>query len=136
MKAKLKRSKQVVAKQNQNDMEQKRVSFKVARAVKDAGYPQNYGEGSLYYSEDGQLYEYSSELFPIYPNVYCVCIAYLSVWLWLWREKKIHIDIDSDICDEGAISYEDNTLEEFEENDPEEAIIAAVEYLVDNNLIK
>ena len=61
--------------------------------------------------------------------------AYLDVWLWLWREKKkrIHtryyyggLAVSESSSDYGSISHAD----------PEEAIIAAIEYLVENDLIK
>lgn len=48
-------------------------------------------------------------------------IFYLEVWLWLWREKKV---------DKQHLFILDPN------EDPEEAIITAIEYLVTNNLIK
>ena len=111
----------------------RRVSFEVAKAIKDAGYPQ---EGGMYYNEDGDL------ILPWYFNnedVFVVAPYYLEVWLWFWREKKmflspwympigrVHIDIIDDIM------YLE-TL--YTRADPEEAIEAAIEYLVTNKLIK
>lgn len=70
-------------------------------------------------------------------------IFYLDVWLWLWREKKIHIENDDNqykIYD--ATEWEDSFgyhLIELSDNlfkDTEEAIISAIEYLVENDLIK
>lgn len=112
----------------------KRVSCPVAKALKEAGYPQY--DLSVWYDVNGVI-------FTIYPKdgtEYCVAPTYLEVWLWLWREKDIYIDVVSDhgrtrmsiwrhddepICDNLALF-----------DDPEEAIIEAIRYLVDNDLIK
>lgn len=75
-------------------------------------------------------------------------IYYLEVWLWLWREK--HIAISPQLWYEGldkwgsiietATFYIIETAtfynELFDYNDPEEAIIAAIEHIVDNKLLK
>lgn len=101
----------------------KRVSFEVAKAIKEADYPQDYGEGSRYYSEDGRSFEYDSELYPMFPEVFCVCPYAMEVWLWLWREKETPIPVDYSCCG-------------VKINDPEEVIISAIEELVKKNLIK
>lgn len=72
--------------------------------------------------------------------------TYLEAWLWLWRKKKISVGIN---CDEDSrlekhwyTTAEKLTGEigaftdEVFFSDPEEAIIAAIEWLVRNNLIK
>ncbi len=88
-------------------MEQKRVSYTVAKAIKEAGYPQ-----------------YENELEGV-PKVLYVP-TYFDVWLWLWREKELtRMAIWDKIADIKGNYF-----------DPEEAIIAAIDYLVDNNLIK
>lgn len=110
-------------------MGQKRVSFKVAKAIKNAGYPQ-----SIYcpqYKENGELENGFTDL----GEGYIYAPTYLDVWLWLWGEKKVAVPITCNKEERwssyGLFSsiYEDYPC-------PEEAIIAAIEYLVDNNLLK
>lgn len=112
-------------------MELKRVSFKIAKAVKEAGYPQDY---EAFYSNDGELhvnmsYEYKTYMYK--NQIGYSAPTYLAVWLWLWREKNIRIHP----------AYKSVTIMPLGtlldcSNDPEEAISAAVRYLVDNDLIK
>lgn len=131
-------------------METKRVSFEVAKAIKEAGYPQDFPETvglSLEEknSEDATCYFYKDYLYSIsllkLANVkYLACPTYLEVWLWLCREKKIYIRLDmaTDTClwyYAITIKYEIVAVG-CKFADPEEAIIEAIEYLVDNDLIK
>lgn len=63
----------------------------------------------------------------------------MEVWLWLWREKKIDLQMLGYKNGKAKCYIErSNIHEDFlsEMCDPEEAIIAAIEYLVDNDLIK
>lgn len=116
----------------------KRVSFSVAKAIKEAGYPQDKGE--YYYSYTGHLFhekeaddEETESLF--FDASYDPFV--LEVWLWLWREKKFEIVLD--VCNDGLVSvdeYEIGMHSGYLYNDPEEAIEKAIEYLVDNDLIK
>lgn len=110
----------------------KRVSYQVAKAIKEAGYPQEELENPdshWFYDEDNKCD--------------ILRMTYLEVWLWLWREKKIRIEPDDNkykIYD--ATEWTDTLgyhLIEMSGNvfiDPEEAIKQAIEYLVDKNLIK
>lgn len=110
------------------------VSFKVAKAIKEAGYSQEELTDEVYLvncDKEGKLAHYRSALF--YDCV--IAPTYLEAWLWLWREKKIHIDVDNDLSDR-CTSFDDNTFEEYIADDPEEAIIAAIEDLANNDLIK
>lgn len=80
----------------------------------------------------------------IEPSFYGSAIAaptYFEVWLWLWQQKKIYIDINCIQCSEyntevsiwheyGQYDYEGKFI------DPVEAMIAGINYLVENNLIK
>lgn len=115
----------------------KRVLFKVAQALKEAGYPQDYGEGTLYFAEDAKQYLYDSELYPFYGEVFCVCPTYLEAWLWLWREKKIKVSLELSCRTLTSINA-DYWIGDIDNipKDPEEAIIAAIDYLCDNDLIK
>lgn len=105
----------------------KRVSFKVAKTIKEAGYPQCItGIGtSLWYTENGEFTDGCLK------DAYIICPTYLEVWLWLWREKKFSIDVDCYNCDKWTTD-----VNGIEFDDPEKAIIAAIEYLVENDLIK
>ena len=108
----------------------KRVTFKVATALKDAGYPQE-GCGE-YFNKYGAIDSYLG---------YNIARPYaLEVWLWLWREKKICINCNYDkynmppmwwCNNEDRINYNAPNFD-----DPEEAIINAIEFLVENDLIK
>ena len=118
----------------------KTVSFEVAKAIKNAGYPQTINSiSSECYLPNGQLYtSYIDATVPLqeFHEMKAVSIAptYLDVWLWLWKEKKIYIQVGIDCC---TLSYTWGDSCTFKNNsDPEEAIKAAIEYLVRNNLIK
>lgn len=107
------------------------VSFKVAKALKEAGYSQKYGEGTMCYAEDGTYFEHDSSIEEYFPEIFCIAPTYLDVWLWLWRERGIRIHNEY----KKVIIMPMGVLIECE-NDPEKSIAAAIEYLIDNNLIK
>lgn len=113
----------------------KRVSFKVAKAIKEAGYPQD--ETEYKYTKSGNVFVPKNRG---EEEKYAVCDApYVTdVWLWLWREKNIYIDIDADY--EGRAYALIKSLPKIfgisKANYPEEAITKAIGYLVDNDLIK
>lgn len=97
----------------------KRISFRVAKALKDAGYPQDYKNAEDTYTNlNGGIW---------------VKPTYIEVWLWLWREKKRVIDLMYSKCGmwQCVTDYDCQY-----HKDPEDAIVAAIEYLVDNDLIK
>lgn len=121
----------------------KRVSLKVAKTLKEAGYPQEKLTDKIYLvncDKEGILAYYASALF----YDYVVAPTYLEVWLWLWK-NGISIRIEQDdytFCDEYCTAltkdaeilyqkYYDKSVE-----NPEEAISEAINYLVDNDLIK
>lgn len=111
----------------------KRVSFKIANTIAKAGYFGKYNKicvveqivdsKTLILNKDHELI---NEEVP----------TYIETWLWLWRDKKLYIDVDLAIGTEETVSYLHYNLEAFESNDPEEAIKKAIEYLIDNDLIK
>lgn len=132
----------------------KKISFKVAKAIKEAGYPltrfqtvnrEQFESGHGYkYSTDKNIYNESPSV--LYPgdkdtiDLY-YCPTYIESWLWLWREKNLHIYHDNVcdmcfICDENIKDYEHNIIYSESCTDPEEAIVTAIEYLVEHNLIK
>lgn len=135
----------------------KKVSFKVAKAIKEAGYSQDCSnEYWIKFKNKPELliikgdealdfYEnISDETDENYVEEYYTVTEYLEVWLWLWREKNIRFDVE-DFWN-AELSYPErgcacntNQLGGIctpEVSDPEEAIIAAIEYIVENNLIK
>lgn len=123
------------------------VSFKVAKAIKEAGYPQgdeNSGLMDVYPLEDhddnfvpytrrGKLStNYACRTFRILSVIpFVVAPTYLDVWLWLWREKNIKIQNEFDSANIWPIGVSISYYA-----DPEEAIEEAIEYLADNDLIK
>ena len=123
----------------------KRVSFKVAKAIKSAGYPQEKKDGTALYPVKGEfkgkLCGYNSDA-PERDKLSIVAPTYFEVWLWLWREKKCYIQ--PELCfksnNESSFVCIDKinhiALVKSSSQDPEEAIIAAIEYLVENNLLK
>lgn len=152
-------------------MAQKTVSFEVAKALKEAGYPQPqtdvwgyvnrpnncYFTGRHYYwdenherqiewDETNQFHTIDDWADEIEPSFYGSAIAaptYLDVWLWLWREKRITLEPSKEgilvlECEDenGQLYYSHNIYSQDENKDPVEAIIAAIDFLVENNLIK
>lgn len=123
----------------------KRVSFEVAKYLKEIGYPQGWECDEHYCLESEGEYGYQIGSLvsanTIHKNALDAMSAptYLEAWLWLWREKKIYIDID---CSDSYTSVASmllkgrNFFDFFEKDDPEEAIIEAIEHVVKNNLIK
>lgn len=129
--------------------ELKRVSFKVAMLIKEVGYPQG---------ETDKVYVVKDKRLPLYGNrieegslidsefrdfSLCIDAPYtMQVWLWLWREKGIYIDIAHYYSSDEATIWDKkyNKIKSIDcfgkYQDPEEAIIAAIEYLVTNDLIK
>ena len=114
-------------------MELKRVSFKVAKAIKDNGYPQIFVDCAYY--EDNNLH-HTEDPYNNCRTIIAYAPTYLEVWLWLWKEKNIKFSVepndDLSECYTTDIGY---LISEFGD-DPEEAIVSAIEYLVDNDLIK
>lgn len=111
----------------------KRVSFKVAKALKEVGYPQRFIDCAYY--EDNKLHHIEDP----YKNcrtIIAYAPTYIEAWLWLWREKKIYITF----CEHGggAICSMSNgkSIFNFSNEDPEESIIEAIRYLIDNDLLK
>lgn len=114
------------------------VRYKVYSSRDNNWYPSSADTGHML-SFDGDYY------YPKDCGEYCVAPYYMDVWLWLWREKKSAISL---VCDEHElinswyVSAKKLTgdigsfTEQIFFNDPEEAIIAAIEYLVEHNLIK
>lgn len=123
----------------------KRVSFEVAKALKEAGYPQGETD-SVYVTKDIDNFEEGELVDILYTtwvsdNVVDAPYA-VEVWFWLWREKGLRFELAHP---EYKGEYDFNKLYCNNTNgrgitddysDPEEAIIAAIEYLVKNNLIK
>ena len=115
-------------------MEQKRVTIGVAKAIGKAGYWGNFHRRCVVeeiVDSERLIIDFDGTLEVKKVPSYC------DVWLWLWREKgyrireeitKITIYNNSEF---GLSAQLDNLT-----NDPEEAIEAAIKYIVDNGLLK
>lgn len=136
-------------------MEQERVSFKIAKAIKAAGYDEicEYGycvtdsipnlvkteeEWERHAINNSDMHDYLvCTCQEIDGKDDCTAPTYINLWLWLWREKGLRIREEINVItiyDNSELGYVARLNNPA--NDPEEAIIAAIEYLVDNNLIK
>lgn len=125
-------------------------SFEIVKALKEAGYPQEWNDTEFFYTENGELkrgddYEGNPIEDIMYYQRYAVPAPFvMEIWLWLWREKNIRFDIE-DLWD-AELSYPErgcasntNQLGGIctpEVSDPEEAIIAAIQYIVEHQLLK
>lgn len=117
------------------------VSFEVAKAIKEAGYPQDRSS-NCYNVYTGEFHYTSCSDNWLKIGDYIDAPFVMDVWLWLWREKHCYIQID--LCfrqnNESAFISIDKinnvALVESSSQDPEETIKQAIEYLVTNNLIK
>lgn len=111
-------------------MGQKLVSFKVAKAIKEVGYPQ-----SIYcpqYKENGELENGFTDL----GEGYIYAPTYLDVWLWLWS-KNIRIELCTSAENEDLTAcYIRGKATEQDFASPEEAIIYAIDFLIDNDFVK
>lgn len=110
-------------------MKQKKVSFEVAKHLEEVGYPQS--QFAPQYKENGELENGFTDL-----GEGCVYApTYLDVWLWLFNEKNIVIEPKCRINDNGNYYWENGWID-CTYYDQEEAIVAAIEYIVKDNLIK
>lgn len=109
----------------------KRVSLKVAKYIKEKGYPQRIECGWFY--KDGKLI--CVQTADVLITVDCIAPTSLEVWLWLWREKGIKL-MPTPTFDEMGNETQNVAVvmpsHYLEAQDPEEAIVAAIEYMVDN----
>lgn len=126
---------------------EKLITFEVAKVLKEIGYPQGitdkcylttdhnhfYKEGQIVENEDGEWTVLTKNLADI--------PTYIEVWMWLWRVKKIYIDINCIQCSE--YNTEVSIWHDYGEyqyacqsTDPEVAITQAIDYLVENKLLK
>lgn len=120
----------------------KRVSFEVAKYLKKVGYPQDKNDKTIVYPTKGEfkgtLCGFNS-CAPERDKFSINAPTYIDVWLWLWRDKKISIDVEHlygvfwSVFTFGQYVFTDEGDHKY--SDPEEAIIAAIEYLVKHNLI-
>lgn len=115
-------------------MEQKLVTFEVAKALKEAGYPQGevhiteigwYNKAGVFTKELPFLWKGDDAFVALAPT-------YIDAWLWLWNTKNIQIEV----ADKSYFAKAKVMGKFFVETNPEEAIAKAIEYLVTNNLIK
>lgn len=137
------------------------VSFEVAKAIKILGF---HGATNHFYSdgyddEDNPEHEFvlcgasiptyvqdwnDINKYPEYDKTHIdywrnvwSAPTYIEVWLWLWREKKKWIDVSFSLDEDGwTFMQNPSPCDCGLYSDPDEAIEAAIKYLVENNLIK
>ena len=122
----------------------KKVSFKIANALKEAGYPQGntelcYLTADLGQCTKGQVVNNIDGMWTILTKDLVDIPTYLEVWLWLWREKQMTIDIialSHGSCGAFGWQFGERINSKVKFNDPEDAIISAIDDIVENNLIK
>lgn len=107
----------------------KRVSFKVVKALIEAGYNLKELDYTLCALDE-------TETECAIGNITYEKPYYVQIWLWLWREKNIKINILKEHPSGATSVYTDTYSHAFNAEDPEEAIAKAIEYLVDNKLLK
>lgn len=111
-----------------SSMAQKIVSYNVAKALKDAGYPQELTDEV--YSELGELV---SSAYGEWHLCYDAP-TYLDAWLWIAtkgiKEAKMPSGVICRTMSEVYVCFKDSG--ETAEDD----FVKSVEYVVDNNLIK
>lgn len=117
------------------------VSFEVAKYLKEAGYPQGNTE-KVYLLKDYEKMKENWVIFRekcIYTDFIADMPTYFDVWLWLWREKNIYINVVSTFektCVIAIWKLEERIFFKTKCIDIEDALISAIEYLVENDLIK
>lgn len=128
-------------------MKQQLASFEVVKAIKEAGYPlvrymtlsreqfeaghgYKYSKDEYYYSESPSiLHPEDNDTIDMYFRP-----TYIEIWLWLCKKKNFKFELKYNECSCCWHCYWDYYFECG--SDPESAIVAAIEYLVTNNLIK
>lgn len=114
------------------------VSYSIAKAIKEAGYPQDI-TFYMYVTQDYSTFkegELIDSFFAVSAGNNVVdAPTVMEVWLWLWRENIARIVIGSDTC---YIWCSKNNYKPIirATKDPEETIEKAINYLAENNLIK
>lgn len=114
--------------------QQKRVTFKIAKALKKAGYPQDILIDNKIFDIRTQDITSNLNYLAIYGDdgYYISAPTYLDVWLWLSEEKNIYISPKHDFNDNNENVWTNGwTTDTYK--DPQSAIIAAVEYIITNN---
>lgn len=114
----------------------KRVSLKVAKSLKEAGYPQIFIDYAYY--EDNKLH-HTEDPYNNCRKIIAYAPTYLDAWLWLWREKKIYLNTNTQRKGIVCVYWDDTIIHEVKDmklTDPEEAIASAIENMVDNDLVK
>lgn len=137
-------------------MKQQEITLKVAQAIVKEGFPTEAFEGIVFDAEGNIVGKYEQEM---------KLPTYIDVWLWLWRSKIVELslnygmrynDVDETLwcypldyhershpqmkyiiqeINEGCHGKCQSHGYNHEHADPENAIVSAVDFLVDNNLI-
>lgn len=131
-----------------------KVNYKVAKALKDAGYPQEVvsqceESTDVLLSDDPGTYlsyafakknGYLDTQYLIKNNVeYCVCPSFLEAWVWLSVEKGIGIDALHVKTINGEVAWRNGNILDLIPpfyGSPEELIMCEIRDMVDKGLIK
>jgi hypothetical protein len=122
------------------------VDFKLAKKLKEKGYPQVKENTLAMYDENGEWFSLALTLdkdeysFEDFDDRDCVCPTVAQVLTWLREEHKLHICADLDVDKNWFYSIEgiDHNFEyvdEFEYHSYEEASVSGISYAL-NTLIK
>lgn len=135
--------------------------FKLARKLKEKGYPQVKKNTLAMYNEEGEWFSLAANLddyeyaFEDFDDRDCVCPTISQVLKWLRKDKQLHVSIDL-MCDysedadgnireewtywsysvhhikEGPIYRDFNQLDHIEYESFKEAAIKGIEHVLDN----
>lgn len=114
----------------------KRVSFEVAKALKEAGYPQNPYNTTLWFNLNGEQISDDAVIDDdVDINTVCAAPTYFEAWVWLFNKKDIVIEPKCQINDNGKCYWENGYID-CTYYDQEEALEAAIEYIVASKRLK
>ena len=114
----------------------KHVSYKVAKAIKEAGFPQDVTPYQ-YVTKDYSTFKEGEVI-----DSFFQCAAgdnvidmpsVLEAWLWLWREKQIIIKVTGCCC---FIEINGVLKSGIPDKEPEEMIAKNIEWLVQKGWIR
>lgn len=115
----------------------RRVTFEVAKAIKEAGYPQgNNNAHYVDYEGDVCFHDWAEAECAKWTNFFAAPY-YFEVWEWLWGKDTWIITLGCSWTGKArARIVIDGDDVDFSGCNPEEAIASAIDYLVEFNLIR
>lgn len=106
-------------------MTQKLVTPEIAKVLKEAGYPQDIHDSTIFIECDVNKMQEA-----------LVLPTYLDVWIWLYRERNFVLEFKftENAPFNSPYIWENRILKCFGK-DPEETLVGAIDYLIGNELI-